>query len=526
MKTNYFKKITYISGIVSALTLIACHKELDQKPFIGKTSDLVFDSPQAYKESIAKVYAGLALTGQKGPDGNGDLGSVNEGFSSYLRQYWSFQELTTDEAVIAWNDAGIKDFHSLNWDASNPFIKGLYYRVYYQIPVCNEFIRESAESKLEERNIPASDRAEIANLKNEARFLRALSYWHALDLFNGQVPFVTETDKVGSFNPKQTNAKELFAYVESELKDLENVLKAPRQNEYARVDKASAWMLLAKLYLNAEVYGQSNRYTDAGIYAKKVIDAGYTLEPKYDNLFKADNQKSKEIIFPIAFDGVSSQSWGGMTFLIHAPVGGSMPASEWGIDGGWGGIRTTKALVQKFTNPKDKRGTFYSNGQDLEINDVSKFTDGYGLAKFKNITSTGTTGKNLTHPDTDYPMFRLGDAYLMYAEAAAKGNADKKLAVDYINKLRERAYGDASGNITESDLTLNFILDERAREMHWEGTRRVDLRRHNKFTSKDYLWPWKGGVKDGKEVDAKYENFPIPGSDIIANPNLKQLAKY
>jgi hypothetical protein len=125
-------------------------------------------------------------------------------------------------------------------------------------------------------------------------------------------------------------------------------------------------------------------------------------------------------------------------------------------------------------------------------------------------------------------MFRLADVYLMYAEAVLRGGAggDLSTALNYVNQIRERAYGDNSGDINQSQLTLDFILDERGRELYWECTRRTDLIRFGKFTGGEYIWPWKGGVKEGTATDNKYDIYPIPSSDITANPNLVQNPGY
>ena len=207
--------------------------------------------------------------------------------------------------------------------------------------------------------------------------LRALSYWHLLDMF-GTGPFVTEQDRLGSFFfPEQATSQQLFDYIETELLDLENLLAEPRTNEYGRVDKAVAWMVLTKLYLNAEVYIDQPKYTECITYCKKIIAAGYSLEKPYENLFLADNHlRTNEIIFPIISDGNNVQTWGGMTFILHSTVGGDMPASESGIDGGWGGNRTTKAFVEKFddiTGATDSRAMFFTEGQNYEIEDSYNF---------------------------------------------------------------------------------------------------------------------------------------------------------
>jgi hypothetical protein len=148
--------------------------------------------------------------------------------------------------------------------------------------------------------------------------------------------------------------------------------------------------------------------------------------------------------------------------------------------------------------------------------------------KFKNKTSSGANGQDLTYPDTDFPMFRLADFYLMYAEAVKRGGSggDEGTALNYVNEIRTRAYGNASGNIAANQLTLDFILDERARELYWECHRRNDLIRYGKFSTSDYVWPWKGGIAAGVSTSSIYNIFPIPSSDVSANSNLKQNLGY
>lgn len=517
-------KLKYIMLFAAVAMLGACTSDLDVVPLDEDqvTSATVYDSPEAYRQILAKIYGGLSLTGQQGPAGNGDIAGVDEGASSYIRAYFVHQELTTDEAIIAWNDQTIKDFHEQDWGANDIFIQGMYSRIFYQIVLANELIRNGAG------NADATIQAYVA----EARFLRALSYFHALDLF-GNVPFITEADEIGAFLPPQTTPSALFEYIETELKDIESAMPAARSNEYGRADRAAAWMLLAKLYLNAEVYTGTERNTDALTYINQVINAGYSLHDNYDELFMADNDTrvASEVIFAVPFDGVRTQTWGGTTFLIKAAIGGSMVAADYGVDGGWGGVRTTSALVNKFDDPSgatDTRANFFTTNQNLEIEDVSLFNDGYAVTKFTNKTSTGADGSNLAHPDTDFPMFRLADVYLMYAEAVLRGGTggDATTALGYINALRERAYGNTDGNITAGDLTLDFILDERARELHWECHRRTDLIRFGRFTDTDQVWPWKGGVSAGVATDTKFNIFPIPASDIAANPNLVQNTGY
>ncbi len=522
-----YLKIISIALLSGLFIVTSCTKDLDTIPLDDDvtTSATFYQDAQGYRQVIAKLYAGLALTGQDGPAGNGDLVGIDEGFSSYLRNYWKSQELPTDEAVNGWADDGLPDFSTITWTASNPFVRGMYYRIYFQLTLANEFIREAADSKLDDRGITGDDKTQVQFYRTEARFLRALSYWHALDLF-GNVPFITEADKIGSFLPEQKDRAYIFEYLEEELIALEDLMVEPMMNEYGRADKAAVWTLLAKLYLNAEVYTGEPKYTECINYCNKVIEAGYTLHPEYDELFLADNHTCDGTIFSIVFDGTVSQTWGGTTFLISAAVGGSMVAADFGIGGGWGGNRTTSAFVSLFndeTGASDSRAMFHINGQSLEINDISNFNDGYAITKFKNVTSSGEQGSNETYVDTDFHMFRLADVYLMYAEAVLRGGTggDQVTAKGYIDAIRTRA-----GNADSYTLDVDFILDERGRELFWECHRRTDLIRFGKFAGGDYLWPWKGGLANGMAIHAKYKLFPIPNSDLNANPNLEQNPDY
>ena len=517
------KNIKSLAVVFLALMFTSCVKDLDVTPKDPNivTSLTVYSTPAAYKEGLAKLYATFSVSGQQGPSGQADIAGIDEGFGNYLRQYWNVQELPTDEAVMAWNDASIKDFHWQTWAPNDVFISAIYSRIMYTVALCNEYIRATANN---------TD-ADLKKYHAEARFIRALAYSHAIDLF-GNPPFVTEADAPGAFFPKQTTRAELFTYIETELKAIENDLGAPRF-EYARADQGAAWTLLAQLYLNAKVYMGQDKNTECITYCNKVIGAGYTLATKYANNFTADNNLSAEMIFPITCDGQHTQSYGGMTYLIHAEIGGSMSPAAFGVGGGWGGIRTTKALVNKFadnTGATDKRAMFWSAGQKLEISDIGQFTDGWAITKFSNLTSTGAAAPH-AHPDfvdTDYPVFRLADVYLMYAEAVLRNGTggSSSNALGYVNALRQRAYGNTSGNITAGQLTLDFILDERARELYWEGHRRTDLIRYGKFTSASYLWPWKGKVADGAATQSYRDLYPIPSNDLGANPTLKQNTGY
>jgi len=490
------------------------------------TEGTIFKDPASYRAFLAKIYAGLAVSGQRGPAGAPDLTNLDEGFSQYLRLYWEHQELPTDAAVIAWlSDLGLPELNSGQWGASNPFVSTMYSRIYYQVALANEFLRQTSDAMLSERNVSSSLRADIKIFRAEARFLRALSYWHGIDLF-GPIPLVKA---VSVEPPKQNTRQEVYDFIVSELTEIQADLPAATgQGTYGRATKEAAAMLLAKVYLNAEVYTGTAHYDLARAAVEQVIASPFTLDPSYMHLFLADNNTSPEIVFPIIQDGIHTRTWGGMTFLVHAACGGSMNNVDYGIDGCWWGLRLKQQAYYLF-GPGDGRASyFYTAGQKDTVYAIGPdFTNGIAAPKFQNVTSAGDAGTNSTHVDTDFPLFRLGDAYLIYAEAVVRGGGGSRAtALGYVNALRQRAFGNASGNITDPQLTLQFILDERGRELLWEAHRRTDLVRFGLFTGGTYLWAWKGGAQNGVATDAHLNIYPIPSAQLSANPNLTQNPGY
>ncbi len=284
--------------------LAACTKDLDRNPITEETTASVYTKFSNYKSILAKLYAGLATTGQTGPTGSADISGIDEGTSNYIRAYFQMQELPTDETVMGWNDGTIQNFHRMNWTADDNFITAMFARLFYQISQCNEFIRQTSDAKLSSNGITGSDAETAKIFRAEARFLRALSYYHAMDMF-GNVPFATDTNEVSYYYPNQVTRAQLFTYIESELKDLESLLVDPGANEYGRADKACVWMLLSRLYLNAEVYTGTSRYTDAITYSSKVINAGFSLVTNYANMFMADNNATSrtEFLLTSNYDG-------------------------------------------------------------------------------------------------------------------------------------------------------------------------------------------------------------------------------
>ncbi|SDF60809.1 RagB/SusD family nutrient uptake outer membrane protein [Epilithonimonas hungarica] len=520
MKLFRIKNSVIATAILGAsLIITSCVDDLKQEPITEVTAASLYKDFGNYKNLLAKLYGGLALGGQSSGDGNGDIADIDGGFSIYTRLLYTMQVITTDEAVIGWNDGTLHEFHKMIWTPANDFSKAMYYRLYTEIAYCNEFIKNTSDAMLAQNGISGANLDEAKVMRAEAKLLRAQAYYHLLDMY-GNVPFVDETT-FGTI-PKQMTRADLFNYVETQLKEAETELKSPRTNEYGRLDKAAAWSLLARLYLNSKVYNNTERYADVIANCEKIINAGYSLNPSYANLFLADNNlNNPENIFSVVYDGNNTQTNGGTTYLVHAAIGGTMDPKDFGVNSGWGGLRTTKPFVQRFET-SDVRGRFYTSGQNLEINDLGNFNDGYAFIKYKNIKSNGAAGVHDNWVETDLPLYRLADVYLMYAEAVLRGGGGSmSTAVGYVNALRLRAKASSI-----SVINLDFILDERSRELSWEMTRRTDLIRYGKFTSSAYLWPWKGNVKDGVAVGEYRNLFPIPNDELVVNPNLKQNPGY
>ena len=523
MKSFIYK--CFIGGSVAlSMTLSSCLGDLDLKPIddnVIQLSDFK-DNPQYYTQLLAKVYAGLAVSGQEGPAGNPDIQGFDEGQAQYLRAYWNLQELPTDEAVLGWNDAGLPELSMSTWSAANGFVYVMYSRVFFQIALCNDFLRNTTPTALAANDVPEDVAAQIQTYRAEARVLRALSYWHAIDLF-GAVSFVTEENKIMEA-PKQKSRAEIYQFILDELNAVEESI--PLQPQYGRVGRDAVNMIRAKLYLNAAVYTGTPQYGLCAAECEKIIarhntGTNHGLAETYKYLFGGDNDRyarggnESEILMTVPFDSDSIRSYGG-----------KISARNYGVNDAWAGPRSTSTLVLSFS-PQDERYAFFSEGASINNTNLSTYQDGYSVVKFTNLLSTdwdNAAGRAESYPDTDFPLFRLADVYLMYAECAYRGAADRETGRTYMNYLRDRAGMPQYDSV--DDITLDEILQERMRELYWEGHRRTDLIRFEKFTSGNYLWPWKGGVYAGKSLDTKYNLYPIPAKEIAANPGIQQNYGY
>lgn len=523
------KKILYTILSATVLVFSACNKDLNQYPALQETSESVYSKPENYINVLAKCYASFVVAGQS-KGGLADL-DVFRGWE-YTRCYFNLQEDGTDELAYTWLEGDLQaNLTYLSWDANDQTVAAMYYHCYYTISVCNEFLKHCTDNAIS--GFSQDYQKAIRTYRAEARFLRALAYYHALDLFHN-IPFADE-NTIGSSNlPERWTDTQIFNFIGKELRECSTSMLSTDSCATGRAPKAAAWMLLSRLYLNAPVYNAGAHNDSCMLYAQKVInEGGYALENNYGQLFNADNDKrvgkGHEIIFPFMFSNVSTVSWGGATYLIcgEGDTGNSAVGDSVGCSSVWSMFRI-RGEVPALFGANDARAMFITTGQTQYLDKgITDRTSGYFVVKWSNKTDANTVAVPNISADgakTLFPVFRLADAYLMYAEAAARTNTNLSTALGYVNDLRSHRN---AALVTESDLTATtnnipykFFLDERARELYWECVRRTDLIRFNCFTTNTYLWQWKGGVKEGKDVDTKYNIYPIPATEISANPNL------
>ena len=543
----------------------------------GCTDELNISSidPQSTSTSneqglLGKMYGMLGLSGQKGPDDNGDMTNMDAGETGFYRTTFNLEELGTDELLWAWqNDAGIPEVTTISWNSSTGRVQWAYKRLMYDITQYNFFLSDVADDEAHK------------GVRAEVRFLRALHYWYLLDLFHNS-PFKTDFNL--STYPEYKTGAEMVKWLDGELTDIEPQMAEigayNSGDNYGRADRGAALLLHARLWLNAHVYDPSISTKEAMEKAKSYADqlvGKYELSKTeknaytgYQQLFMADNDENhsamKEIIFPIRQDGnhIMTNSCG--MYLINSFRKAGMP--DMGTTNGWSCNFSRAALVRKFfptlddcplsteaapdgateaeiktldeqdgsstkqivEKAGDDRALFYGGrGGGLRkrrTEKISTFTDGLSIVKWDNHRSDGKAVHNpgTDRVDVDVPLFRYAEVLMIEAEANFRlGNKGKALGC--INQLRDRA---GAQEFKESDLSLETICDEWCREFYAEGRRRSDLVRFGVFAGNSralngnmYVWDWKGGAANGQIVDAHFNAYPFPETEITGNPNLK-----
>ncbi|MBR6121355.1 MAG: RagB/SusD family nutrient uptake outer membrane protein [Prevotella sp.] len=546
-------KVKTIFGATAAAMLLSmttsCVNDLDVEN-INPKQTTTLDT----EALLNKIYASFVLTGQQGPAGNGDIKDADEGRSEFYRMVWNLNELTTDEAHWIWytNDTGYEDLVENTYGADNAVASGLYYRIYFTITLCNQFLKEVADDGT----------AETKARRAEARFIRAYNYYMIMDLYGNAVFTETVSTEPGQYYTR----KQFFNYVEQELLAVEQDLMAPESLSYGRISNVAAWMMLSRLYLNARVYlgladdaAASEYYTKAKTYADKVItgqtyfklcEKGATnpqtgeVYSAYQMLFLADNNENgaqQEMIIPVIHDGVNTTSYGGMHSLVLASYSAAMSekvpsgtSNSWGkcnrlmgklsdIFFGSTDVTGLTAIADVVKAANDDRALIYPGSYKRNIVNEDDADAGYACVKFRNVRSDGkATSTTNAFVDTDLPLMRVAEAYLNYAEADARlnGGVTTKDGADKLNVLLNRANVPATQQSTSYG--LNELRNQWAKEFWFEGRRRMDLVRFNSYGGQsDYKWEWMGNAASGQKFAATRNIFGIPYADITNNPNLE-----
>ena len=537
-----FKKI--FSAVAAAAMLTACVGDLNTIPLnpTDVTSETAYGADeQGYVQGLAKIYFQLTSNNTQ------DLQVADGGASEFIRAFWSTQEVTADAAKCAWGDAWVNDLNNCTWkgDVLNDAVYAVYVRTLQGITYVNEYLRQTSKANLDSRGVSAEVAQKVESYRAEARFLRAFFYWAAMDTF-GQVPFSTEDSPFGGgYNPPQTSRTEVFNYVVEELKELsaDDSAMPAAQSNYPRADKGSVLGLLARMYLNAEVYTGTAMWAEAKSTCEKIFNLGYKLAPTHAELFRGDNGENAdakgEFLFAASYNAEHTQSYGGTTYLTLSTLSGDDGAVNiTGINGGWAGNRVPYEYVQKWfedvKNPdyaegtyeyKDARaGYFYIKGRSESMQDnLNTFLNGWSCIKFNNVphdmdaVDYASTAATKNFSDIDWPLIRLGEIHLIYAEACMHAGGD---ASAQINALAERA-----GVAAPAAIDADFLMAERARELMWEAHRRTDLIRFGKWIS-GYNWTYKGGNFGGQDLPSHFNVFPVPSTELATNLDLEQNPGY
>lgn len=551
MKFN-IKKAFPILGLAMTLGMSSCVNDLNVEP-IDPSQKTQVDANKLFN----KMYAEFVFEGY-GP-GESELDLGNDGLSVLYRLLWNANELTTDEAICGWTDHGTGEFSKNSFTAANESLYGLWWRLNFGVSICNQYLKECADY----------DKTMTA----EAHFMRDLYYYYLLDNFGN--PSFSET--MPDPDPKQIKSADLYNFIVKDLEENMGNMLAPSvrkkgQKNYSRADQSAAWMLLARLYLNAEKYTGKAEWTKAKEYADKVIkESGRTLwegdnatthrsangkYSAYQMLFMADNDQTgayNECIFGFALDGGTAASWGASTFLHGSTWDANMAADyPQKSSQAWGGNRTRVDLVKKFISLNDlnsldswtpetitkaagdDRALLYGDNADgkhgkkdrkYTNDDIATFADGIATTKFTSDRSDDGPTAVSDHCDNDIMLMRLPEAYYIYAEAEAREAGSEVTLPEgtrLINEVRKRA----NNTNLLSSYTLDELLDERAREFYFEGLRRTDLIRYGYFGNSNYTWQWKGGVQEGGKFPSYFNIFPIPQTELGTNHNLKQNPGY
>ena len=532
------------SAVAAASMLTACVGDLNTIPLnpTDVTSETAYGADElGYVQGLTKIYNQLVSNDTQ------DLQVADGGASEFIRAFWSTQEVTADAAKCAWGDAWVNDLNNNTWkgDVLNDAVYAVYVRTLQGVTYVNEYLRQTSDANLDLRGVPADVKAKVQSYRAEARFLRAYYYWAAMDTF-GQVPFSTENSPFGGgYNPPQTPAVDIFNFIVTELEELagENSAMPAAQSNYPRADKGSVLGLLARVYLNAEVYTGTAMWAEAKATCEKIFSLGYKLAPTHAELFRGDNGENAdakgEFLFAAAYNAEQIQSYGGTTYLTLSTLSGDDGAINiTGINGGWAGNRVPYGYVAKwftdvtganyetgeYTYTDKRAGYFFIKGRTESMeNNLNTFLNGWSCIKFNNVphdvdpVDFAATAATKNFSDIDFPLIRLGEINLIYAEACMHAGGDASAQV--------KALADRAGVAAPKTIDADFLLAERSRELMWEAHRRTDLIRFGKWIS-GYNWTYKGGNFSGQDLPSHFNVFPVPSTELSTNLDLEQNPGY
>ena len=537
--------------IIPALLLLNSCSKLDVKVESQYVSSNFPTTAADYAAVIGPIYSQLS--------------------SKYAIEYFRMQELTTDELIIPARDGNYDDggqsrqhhHHTYTKDHTN--VKDVWEWGFGGINTCNRVINIVNQSPT-----PANDSTKLAALA-ELKTMRSLFNFYMMDLY-GNIPII-DSFPVNGLPATKTRAQ-VFASIETTLKSVINNLPektaANATATYGHPTKGMAFALLAKMYINAEVYTGTQRYNDAVAMCDSVIAGkAYDLDASQATVFAPDNGPAvKETIFAVPYDALLIP---GQQFTRHGIMAYLYP--KYGVPSNLSiSMSTTPNFFDKFNLPGDERTATWLVGKQYN-NDGSPFTltlktktldasypgvdkdTVWQLTITKDLIMTGKKPFDLgndylarcmgvrsikIYPDknttaatrnssNDMPVFRLSDIYLMKAEAILRGaaattvNGELQTPLLLVNKIRTRVKAQLAVSID-----LPALLDERGREFYWETWRRNDLIRFGQYET-EYPIPGDvamAGYTPGMDKSPTKRIFPIPASELQLNPKLVQNPGY
>lgn len=548
MRFLFNKRINYICLVLVAAC--SCTK-LNVTNYSAVANDDFWQTPAEVAAGVAPAYSPLQSMANRSAYG-----------------VWFINACVSDEMIVPtrggnWADGG--QYQSLwqhTYTDNNPYINTAWSQLYSGIGQINFIL--SVLNNL--TNKPTN----LAEINAELRVLRAYYYYMAMDMF-GNVPLVADY----TTNPDSivnSSRQTVYNFVESEVTtELPNLNSAVSSATYGRVTTWFAHALLAKLYLNSQVYVGNPRWADCISQCDTIMNSGnYGLMTNYFDNFSPTNDGSTENIFVIPYqNGLISgndQPWENLhgnnapTFLLQQnPWDGFVSTADFYanfdttstytasggntyrtyVDARSGQYLIGQQFSTQFTYPPNQNVLVSTSDSSLVLTDQ---TSGLDLSYNPNIPVYSDPDpsfllvgvRNIKYfpqpnipydQDNDVVVFRLADIMLMKAEAELRSNTNTGDALNMVNQIRERAYGNANHDITSTQLTLDYLLAERARELTWEGWRRQDLIRYEVASGTPYFSAPRTPQKL-QDPDSHYQIFPVPTIQMTSNPLLTQNPGY